>query len=121
MALIKKILFTFIALIVFVIALLAAADNSEEVALKFLEYETPIWPISWWVLIAFVLGTLFGNLLNIVANTKLRLNARAASKTAASRTREMDKLKAVASVENKPTEQLPQTQPATLTAPQDPA
>ena len=118
MALIKKIFFTFTVIIVFVIALLAAADNSEEVALKFLEYETPIWPISWWVLVAFVLGTLFGNLLNIVANTKLRLNARAASKTAESRTREMDKLKAT-TADNR--EQLPETQPPTLAAPQDPA
>ncbi len=94
MDLIKKTLFWTVALIVFVIALLAAADNSEEVALKFLDYETPVWPISWWVLLAFVVGVLFGNLLNFVSNTRLRMNARAANKTAQSRTQEMDKLKA---------------------------
>ena len=90
----KKTVFWITALIVFVVALLAAADNSDEVALKFLEYETPLWPISWWVLLAFVVGILFGNLLNFVSNTRLRMNARAANKTARNRTEEMDKLKA---------------------------
>lgn len=94
MDLLKKTLFWIVAIIVFVVALLAAADNSEEVAIKFLDYETPVWPVSWWVLVAFVAGTLFGNLLNFVSNTRLRMNARAANKTAQSRTLEMDKMKA---------------------------
>ena len=94
MGFIKKTLFLFIALIAFLVALLAAADNSAEVALRFLEYETPVWPISWWMLTAFVIGVVFGNLLNLVSNTRLRLDARRARKTADCRTLELDQAKA---------------------------
>jgi uncharacterized integral membrane protein len=94
MGFIKKTLFLFIALIAFLVALLAAADNSAEVALRFLEYETPVWPISWWMLTAFVIGVVFGNLLNLVSNTRLRLDARRARKTADGRTLELDQAKA---------------------------
>lgn len=94
MGFIKKILFLFIALVAFLFALLAAADNSEQVALKFLEYETPVWPISWWITSAFVVGVVFGNLLNVVANTRLRMEARRERKTAQGRTQELDLVKA---------------------------
>ena len=94
MVFLKKMLFVIVAVIVFAVALLAAADNSNEVALKFLEYETPVWPISWWVLLAFVLGTLFGNMLNVVSNTRLRMNVRSANKVAAKTTKELDIAKA---------------------------
>ena len=94
MAFLKRTLFLLIALIVFVLALLAAADNSAEVALRFLDYETPVWPVSWWLLAAFVIGVLFGVLLNVVSNTRLRMDVRRANKTAAGRTEELDRAKA---------------------------
>ena len=91
MGFIKKILFLFIALVAFLVALLAAADNSAEVALRFLEYESPVWPISWWMISAFVVGVVFGNLLNVVSNTRLRIEARSERKIAQSRTEGLDK------------------------------
>ena len=94
MGFIKKTLFLFLALVAFLIALLAAADNSAEVALRFLEYETPVWPISWWMITAFVVGVVFGNLLNVVSNTRLRMDARRARKTADVRTQELDQARA---------------------------
>ena len=94
MGFIKKTLFLFIALIVFLIALLAAVDNSAEVTLRFLEYETPVWPISWWMLLAFVIGVIFGNLLNLVSNTRLRMDVRRARKTTDGRTQELDQARA---------------------------
>lgn len=94
MGFIKKTLFIFIALVAFLVALLAAADNSAEVALRFLEYETPVWPISWWMISAFVVGVIFGNLLNVVSNTRLRMDARRARKTADGRTQELDQARA---------------------------
>jgi uncharacterized integral membrane protein len=101
MGFIKKTLFLFIALVAFLVALLAAADNSAEVALRFLEYETPVWPISWWMISAFVVGVVFGNLLNVVANTRLRMDARRARKTADGRTQELYQARA------QPVSQLP--------------
>ena len=94
MGFIKKTLFLSIALVAFLVALLAAADNSSEVALRFLEYETPVWPISWWMISAFVIGVVFGNLLNVVSNTRLRMDARRARKTADGRTQELDQARA---------------------------
>ncbi len=82
MALIKKWLFILLLTVVFLVALLVAADNSVEVPLKFLAFETPVWPVAWWIMLAFVLGILVGGLLNVFSNTRLRLNARAAHRVA---------------------------------------
>ena len=93
MGFIKKTSFLFIALVAFLVALLASADNSEEVALRFLEYESSVWPISWWMISAFVVGVVFGNLLNVVSNTRLRIEARSERKIAQGRTQDLDKSK----------------------------
>jgi len=95
MTYIRKVLFFVLAVFLFIVALLAAADNSDAVALKFLEWESPVWPISWWMLMAFVIGVLFGMLINVYSNTRLRLDARNANKVAANRTKELDQAKAI--------------------------
>jgi hypothetical protein len=43
---------------------------------------------------AFVVGVVFGNLLNVVSNTRLRMEARRERKTAEGRTQELDQAKA---------------------------
>jgi len=83
MQILKRWLFRLLLLVVFLAALLAASENSAEVSLNFLGYKTPEWPISWWMLAAFVIGVLFGVMLNTWSNTKLRYKARQASKQAA--------------------------------------
>ena len=93
MLFIKRILIFLAASVVFLIVLLAAADNSEAVTLNFLDLESWAWPISWWMMTAFVIGVLAGTGLNLVSNTKLRLDARRAHKTAESRTKELDKMR----------------------------
>ena len=94
MTYLKRLIFIVLAVVVFFVALLAAVDNSDEVSLKFLGYESWVWPISWWMLAAFVGGVLFGTLLNLVSNTRLRMNVRQANRAAEGRTRELDQLKA---------------------------
>ena len=94
MTFIRKTLFLIVAPIVFVVALLAAADNSDEVALRFLDHESHAWPISWWMLIAFLLGVLVGALLNLAANLRLRMDVRRAGKVADDRGRELDRVRA---------------------------
>ena len=81
-------------------ALVAASENSADVSLKFLDYRTPEWPVSWWVLIAFVIGLGLGSLLNFVSNTQLRLRYREAEKKIAATNRQMDNIKVGASVEH---------------------
>ena len=91
MTFIRKVLFFILLVFLFVIALLAAADNSDAVALKFLDWRSPVWPVSWWMLMAFVIGVLFGIALNFYSNTLLRLDARHANKAAVDRTRQLDR------------------------------
>ena len=85
MRFIKKWLLIFFLALAFVVALLVAMDNSTEVALKFMGFATPVLPVSWWLLLVFVLGTLFGILLNVFSNTfsnaRLRSNARASNQS----------------------------------------
>lgn len=95
----RKLGFYLIALVVAVIALLAGADNSDAVTLRFLEWESTSLPVSAWILMAFVLGIAFGAALNFMTNTRLRMDARAANKTAAVRTRELDQARASKAVE----------------------
>ena len=94
MNLLKKWLFRILLLLVFVVALLLASDNSNEVPLRFLDYQTPMWPISWWMLTAFVIGVLFGTLLNTWSNTKLRISTRNANKQVEKSAKELDKTRA---------------------------
>jgi len=98
----RKFVFYLVALIVAVIALLAGADNSDSVTLKFLEWESLSLPVSAWILMAFVLGIAFGMALNLMTNTRLRLNARAANRAAEVRTRELDQARAGKAVEASP-------------------
>ena len=56
----RKLVFYLVALVVAVIALLAGADNSDSVTLKFLEWESMSLPVSAWILMAFVLGIAAG-------------------------------------------------------------
>ena len=94
MIVIKRWLFRLLILVVFLVVLLAASDNSEAVALAFLDYQTPEWPLSWWVLSAFVLGVMFGLLLSMVGTTRLKLDKRRAEKAVARSNRDLDRLKA---------------------------
>ena len=100
MNLVKKWFFRGALLIIFLIALVAASENSADVSLKFLDYRTPEWPVSWWVLIAFVIGLGLGSLLNFVSNTQLRLRYREAEKKIAATNRQMDNIKVGSSVEH---------------------
>jgi len=94
MKILKSLVFRLVALILFVVALLAASDNSEEVSLTFLDFVTPSWPISWWVLSAFVCGVIFASLVNTWANTRLRLVARKANKMIEKTNRDIDIVRA---------------------------
>lgn len=91
---IKSLLFWLVAIIVFFVALLAAVDNSDAVALTFLDWSTPAVPVSWWVLAAFITGVVFTSMVNTWSNTRLRLKARQANKQVSKINQSLDKAKA---------------------------
>ena len=91
---IRKALFSVLLLFLFIIALLASVDNSDPVALKFLNWQSPLWPVSLWILMAFVVGVLLGIALNFCSNMVLRLEARHSGKILADLTSRLDEIKA---------------------------
>ena len=93
MTFIRKILFSVLLVCLFFVTLLAAVDNSDSVASKFLKWESPMWPVSWWVLMAFVVGVLFGIALNFYSNTMSRLDSRDAGKVNVDRTGQVGEAK----------------------------
>ena len=93
MIFIRKALFSILLIVLFVIALLAAADNSDIVAIRFLDWQSPLWPVSWWMLVAFGIGILFGMALNFYSNTLLWLDTRQANQVAVDRNRQLDQLR----------------------------
>ncbi|MCB1693476.1 MAG: LapA family protein [Pseudomonadales bacterium] len=94
MTFVKKWAFRLISLAVAVISLLAATENSTQVALSFLGFSTWEWPISYWMVIAFLVGLAVGVTLNIVSNTKLRMQARKANRNVEKTNEALDKAKA---------------------------
>ena len=88
MSLIKKMLFVFLGLIIFSVVLLIAADNSSKVALKFLDYQTSLRPVSWWMVFAFIVGFAFSSLINLFSNLRLRSEVMLARKKAGAGRRE---------------------------------
>ncbi len=94
MNLVRKWLFRFVLVVIFVVTLLAASDNSQQVPLRFLDYQSPEWPISWWMLTAFVLGVLLGVVFNTWSNARLRMNVRRATREVEQVGQALDKTKA---------------------------
>ena len=98
MILLKKWFFRLVMALVFILVLLAASENSSPVALVFLSWRSPEWPVAWWMLLAFVLGVLFAVVLNMATNTRLKLDARKARKAVETSRQYLDKALAGASV-----------------------
>jgi uncharacterized integral membrane protein len=82
MAFLKKWSLRLLLLVVFVIVLVLATDNSQQVALSFLGYQSFEGPLSWWVIGAFVLGMIFSMTLNLTTTTRLKLDVRRARNSA---------------------------------------
>lgn len=92
---IKKLLLGMLLLVLFVFGLIYGTDNSTPVSLAFLNWKTPEWPVSWWVLVAFALGTVLGYLINIGANVKIKVNTLKTKKELQKSKDELDKLRTI--------------------------
>ena len=79
MKFLKGLAFKVLIVLVVFLGLFFGTDNSESVAIVFLQYSTPELPISGWVLGSFVLGVLFASIINTWTNTRLRLASRKAN------------------------------------------
>ena len=94
MKFLRNLVFKLVAVVLFFTVLLLASENSTEVALTFLEYSTPVWPISWWVLGAFLIGVIFASIINSWTNARLKLATRKVNTRIQKTNETLDKVKA---------------------------
>ena len=94
MAFIKKWIFRLILLLVSLLAMLLASENNAEVVITILSYPTPPLPVSWWVILAFVIGFATASLSNLVSNARSRLKYREIDKEVLVIKHELDQVKA---------------------------
>lgn len=71
-------LFGLFLVVLFLAVWLASTQNSVPVALQFLDFVSPEWPVSYWLTAAFALGFVAAVLLNAWSNVRLRMRARRA-------------------------------------------
>lgn len=107
MVFIKKWLLRIIGLIIFVIAMLWASENSDPVRLGFLDFKTGEWPVAWWMLAAFVVGVFTGIMMNTWTNARLKMDVRKAKKVAEQGNKKLDQLHAQEPAENSSLPALP--------------
>ena len=94
MKLFKSLIFKLVAAIVFILVVLVASENSEEVVLTFLDYESVAWPVSWWMMTAFLSGLIVTSLWNLWTNSALRLAVRKANKRSDQTNQALDQVRA---------------------------
>lgn len=94
MKLLGSIFFKFFLLFLVLLVLLVAVDNSQEVTLRFVDYETVGLPLLWWMVFAFLLGVGCTLLVNSFTTTKLKLQARSDRNKAEKASQSLDKLRA---------------------------
>ncbi len=91
MRLIKKWALLSLLFVVFIVAMVAASENSSPVSLSFLDYHTSEWPVSWWMLCAFVAGVLLTSILAMISRTRLGFRYRAAMRQVERAARELER------------------------------
>lgn len=73
-------LWNLVLLLIFVTLVLFSAiayfDNTQSVALHFLEWYTPAYSIYWWLLAALTLGFICGSLIIYIGSVSLRMSER---------------------------------------------
>lgn|SRR5690606_1608423 len=80
-----------LAVVLFCFALLAV--NQTQVALRFLEWQTPEVSVFWWLLLAFLLGLFVAALGFGLASLRMRLRQRALNKELDAARRELERLR----------------------------
>lgn len=90
MSWLKSLFFLCILLLVFLFSALAV--NQQQVALSFVNWQTPFTlSIFWWLLMALVLGALLGWLYNLIRHLPLRMQVRRLKKALASAEQALEK------------------------------
>ena len=76
-----------------VISAVAFIDNETAVSLRFLQWQTPVISIYWWLLLSLFVGFLLGNLVSYTGSFKIRLSERKARRELVNTEQELQRLK----------------------------
>lgn len=76
MALIKRIIFAFCLILLFVIGILFTGRNDQPVAVDFILFQSPAWSLGLWLLLALLTGAVLGILASGFSLFRLRLRNR---------------------------------------------
>ena len=86
-----------ILIVTFILAALISAvafmDNSDGVSLKFLEWQTPVASIYWWLLFALTVGFLSGSVVLYATLVKMRISERKFRRELLATQQELERLK----------------------------
>ena len=92
---IKRLVLGLLLGILFIVGLVYGTDNSTPVSLVFLNWKSPEWPVSWWVLVAFALGIGLGYLINISVNVRAKVGTLKTERELQKSKDELDKLRTI--------------------------
>ncbi len=93
MTAIRRLMFAVVALIVLLMA--AVGVNQDDVELRFLIWKTPAESVFWWLLAAFLLGTVMGYVLAFLTSFKSRIERRRLQRSVDEQASELQRLKAL--------------------------
>jgi len=84
-------------ILTFVLAALISAvafmDNADAVSLRFMDWQTPLVSIYWWLLLALTTGFISGSVILYAASVKLRVSERKFRRELATKQQELQRLK----------------------------
>lgn len=90
-------LWRLVLILAFVVAALISAvafmDNADAVSLRFLEWQTPLVSIYWWLLLALTIGFVSGSVVLYAMSVKLRVSERKFRRELVTTQRELQRLK----------------------------
>jgi putative membrane protein len=92
---IKRLLLGLLLGILFIVGLVYGTDNSTPVSLAFLNWKSPEWPVSWWVMVAFALGIGVGYLMNIGMSVRTKVGTLKTKRELQKSKDELDKLRTI--------------------------
>jgi len=89
---IRVLLAVLVLVAVVLVGLLIGIDNQAPTALRLLDLQSPAWPLSWWLALAFAVGALAGLGACLASLTRGKFRLRRLNRTLAQREREIDRL-----------------------------
>ena len=88
-----RLILTFTFILAALISAVAFLDNADAVSLKFLEWQSPLVSIYWWILLSLTIGFVTGSVVLYATSMKLRASERKSRRELVTTQQELQRLK----------------------------